>query len=57
LIAAPLLFLVTMAILDKISPTIGGMQISTLASIGTYVALPVVNVLFILFLNITQTEM
>jgi len=56
LVTAPLLFLVTLAILDKISPTIGGVSIGVIAALGTYVLLPVVNIAFILFLNITQPE-
>ena len=56
-ISAPLLFLVTMAILDKISPTIGNMSIATIATIGTFGLIPFVNVLFIIFMNITQPEL
>jgi len=57
LVTAPLLFLVTLAILDKISPTLGGVSIGVIAALGTYVALPVINVAFIVFLNITQPEL
>ncbi len=57
LIAAPLLFLVTLAILDKISPDIGGIKISVIATFGTYIAIPLINVGFIIFLNLTQPEM
>ncbi|HLC55852.1 MAG TPA: type II secretion system F family protein [Candidatus Nanoarchaeia archaeon] len=57
LIAAPLLFLVTLAILDKISPDIGGIKISVIATFGTYIAIPLINVGFIIFINLTQQEM
>ena len=60
LIAAPLLFIVTLAILDKIAPTInlGSSEISvaTIATFGTFLFLPVINVAFIVLLNILQPE-
>lgn len=56
LVAAPLLFLVTLAILDKISPSIGGIPITTIASIGTFIGIPVINIGFILLINVTQPE-
>ena len=56
LVAAPLLFIVTMAILEKISPVIMGFPISAIAKFGTFFLLPVLNVLFILFLEATKSE-
>ena len=56
LVAAPLLFLVTLAILDKISPAIGGIPITTIASVGTFIGIPVINIGFILLINVTQPE-
>lgn len=56
LIAAPLLFIVTLAILEKISPELGGISISLIATVGTYLVLPLVNIGFIIFLNLTQPE-
>jgi len=55
LIAGPLLFVVTFAILEKVSPLIGGIPIGTLATLGTFVLLPFLNILFILFLETTKT--
>ena len=55
LIAGPLLFVVTFAILEKVSPVIGGVPIGTLATLGTFVLLPFLNILFILFLETTKT--
>jgi archaeal flagellar protein FlaJ len=51
LIAGPLLFIVTFAILEKVSPVVSGIPISTLATMGTFVVLPFLNILFILFLE------
>ena len=56
LVAAPLLFIVTMAILEKISPIIMGFPISDVAKFGTFFLLPVVNILFILFLEASKSE-
>ncbi len=51
LIAGPLLFIVTFAILEKVSPMVSGIPISLLAKLGTFVLLPVLNILFVLFLE------
>ncbi len=54
LIAAPLLFFVALAIIQMLGGNIGGITVSTLAIVGTYVVLPLLNVAFMVFLNITQ---
>lgn len=56
LIAAPLLFLVTLAIINVLGGTIGGLSVSMIALLGTYAVIPFMNVVFILFLNIIQPE-
>ena len=56
LIAAPLLFVVTLAILEKVSPQLGSFTVGTLASMGTFILLPVLNIIFILFLEMTKSE-
>lgn len=56
LIAGPLLFIVTFAILEKISPMISGIPIATLATLSTFVLLPLLNVLFILLLETSRGE-
>ena len=56
MVAAPLLFLVTLTILDKIAPNLGDMSISQIASIGTYIWIPLVNIIFIVFLNLTSQD-
>ncbi len=55
LIAGPLLFVVTFAILEKVSPSVGGIPIGMLATLGTFVLLPFLNILFILFLETSKT--
>ncbi len=54
LIAAPLLFFVTLAIINLMGGSMMGMTTSMLASLGTYVALPILNIGFIVFLNLMQ---
>jgi len=56
LVAAPLLFLVTLAIINAIGGNIGGMDVKTIAFIGTYLAMPLLNIGFIIFLSISQPE-
>lgn len=56
LIAAPLLFFVTLAIINLMGGSLMGMTTGTLAVIGTYVALPLLNLCFIVFLNFMQPE-
>ena len=54
LIAAPLLFIVALTIINMVGGQIGGLEVSTIAWGGTLIVLPIVNILFYLFLNITQ---
>ena len=56
LIAAPLLFIITLAILEKIAPTLGGVPITTISSLGVFVLIPIMNIIFALFLEITKSE-
>ncbi|MCG2719902.1 MAG: type II secretion system F family protein [Nanoarchaeota archaeon] len=54
LIAAPLLFFVTLAIIQTMGGEIGGLSVSTLATVGTYLVIPLLNVGFIIFLSVVQ---
>jgi flagellar protein FlaJ len=54
LIAAPLLFFITLAIIRMFGTDLMGVSISTIASVGTYGLIPLMNVGFIIFLNIIQ---
>ncbi len=56
LVAGPLLFIVTLAILEKISPEIAGLSVATVATLGTFVLLPLLNIFFILFLETMRSE-
>lgn len=57
LIAAPLLFIVTLAILNVIGGgDIGGFTIGEIAKFGTYGAMPLLNILFIVFISVMQPD-
>ena len=54
LIASPLLLLVTLAIINSIGGSFGGLGVTTIAWIGIAGALPLLNVGFMLFVNMSQ---
>lgn len=56
LIAAPLLFLVTLAIINTLGGGIGGLSVASIAVVGTYIGIPVLNIAFILFMKIVQSD-
>ncbi len=55
-IAAPLLFLVTLAIINRIGGQLGSMDVKTLAMIGTFGVIPFLNVAYAIFLSMVQPE-
>lgn len=54
LIASPLLLLVTLAIINSIGGNIAGMSVKTVAWIGIAGILPLLNVGFMVFVNVSQ---
>ncbi len=56
LIAAPLLFIVTLAIINVIGGGIAGVSADVIAKVGTYAFIPFLNVAFLLFLNVVQPK-
>lgn len=56
LIAAPLLFLVTLAILERISPNLGGVSIGTIAALSVFGVLPLLNIIYLLIVETSKTE-
>lgn len=56
LIAAPLLFFVTLAIIQTMGGELGGMSVATLATFGTYLVIPMLNIGFIIFINAVQPK-
>jgi len=56
LVAAPLLFVTTLTIINVIGGSIAGLSVATIAAIGTFGLIPALNIGFIVFLNLTQQE-
>ncbi|MDD5650989.1 MAG: type II secretion system F family protein [Candidatus Nanoarchaeia archaeon] len=56
LVAAPLLFITTLTIINVIGGAISGISVTTIATVGTFVVIPAMNLAFIIFLNLTQQE-
>jgi flagellar protein FlaJ len=56
LIAAPLFFVTALSLVSVIGGDIGGMSVSSILNIGTYIAIPMLNMLFLVFLELNQPE-
>ncbi|MEA3514835.1 MAG: type II secretion system F family protein [Nanoarchaeota archaeon] len=56
LIAAPLFFVAALTLVSMLGGQIGGMNVSVIIGLGTYLVIPFLNVAFIIFLNISQPE-
>ncbi|MBI4018653.1 MAG: type II secretion system F family protein [Candidatus Aenigmarchaeota archaeon] len=54
LIAAPLFFISILSIMAIIGGSVFGLDIATAMSMGVYILIPLLNVLFLLFINYTQ---
>ena len=56
LIAAPLFFVTALSLVSVLGGTIGGLSINTIITLGTYVAIPGLNLMFLVFLELNQPE-
>ncbi len=56
LIAAPLFFVAALAMVNMLGGTIGGMKVDTVMALGAYVAIPFMNIAFIIFLQMSQPD-
>ncbi|MFP4189663.1 MAG: type II secretion system F family protein [Candidatus Woesearchaeota archaeon] len=54
MVASPLFFVAALSMVSILGGTIGDMDVNTLMLLGTYVAIPAFNLLFIVLLEITQ---
>jgi len=57
MIAAPLLFVTTLAIINVIGGNLAGLSATTIAMIGTFGVIPLLNIGYIIFLTLTQPEL
>ncbi|MBI2667450.1 type II secretion system F family protein [Candidatus Woesearchaeota archaeon] len=56
LIAAPLLFFATLAIIQVLGGSIFGLTVNAISIVGTFVVIPLLNIFYLLFVNIMQPE-
>ncbi|MBI2142608.1 hypothetical protein HYU15_03945, partial [Candidatus Woesearchaeota archaeon] len=56
LIAAPLFFVAALALVNLLGGTIGGLSVDTVMALGAYAAIPILNIAFLLFLQVNQPE-
>jgi flagellar protein FlaJ len=56
LIAAPLFFVAALSMVSLLGGKVGGMSVDSVIVLGTYVAIPMMNVGFMTFLAMTQPE-
>jgi flagellar protein FlaJ len=56
LVAAPLFFIAALSLVSILGGNIGGISVDALVAFGTYVAIPILNIMFILFLELNQPQ-
>ncbi|MEK6854056.1 MAG: hypothetical protein AABX60_01855, partial [Nanoarchaeota archaeon] len=56
LIAAPLFFVASMALVNMLGGTLGGIGVDVVMAVGAYLIIPLLNIGFIVFLQVTQPE-
>ncbi|MBN2454897.1 type II secretion system F family protein, partial [Candidatus Woesearchaeota archaeon] len=56
LIAAPLFFVAALALVNLLGGTIGGISVDVVMALGAYLAIPVINIIFLMFLQFNQPE-
>ncbi len=56
LIAAPLFFVSSLSLVSMLGGAIGGMSVEALIGLGTYVVIPLLNIAFMVFLELSQPE-
>ena len=56
LVAAPLFFVAALSMVSILGGTIGGVDIDILVALGTYAVIPILNLFFIIFLEINQPQ-
>jgi flagellar protein FlaJ len=56
LIAAPLFFVAALSLVSLLGGKVGGMNVNVVIVMGTYVVIPLMNIAFMTFLEVTQPE-
>ncbi len=56
LIAAPLFFVTALSLVSVLGGSIGGMSVNSIITLGTYLIIPALNLVFLIFLELNQPE-
>ncbi|MBI2141115.1 type II secretion system F family protein [Candidatus Woesearchaeota archaeon] len=56
LIAAPLFFVAAMALVNLLGGSLGGIGVDVVMAVGAYLVIPLLNIAFLVFLQVTQPE-
>ena len=56
LIAAPLFFVAAMALVNLLGGTLGGIGVDVVMAVGAYAVIPLLNIAFLIFLQVTQPD-
>ncbi len=56
LIAAPLFFVAAMALVNLLGGSLGGIGVDVVMAVGAYIVIPLLNIAFLVFLQVTQPE-
>ena len=56
LIAAPLFFIAALSMISLLGGTVAGLPVDTLVVVGSYIVIPILNIVFLMFLQLTQPE-
>ncbi len=56
MVAGPLVLIIALVLVSILGGTIAGLEINTIIFIGTYILIPLLNILFIVFLQIAQPD-
>ena len=54
MVASPLFFVAALSMVSILGGTVGNVDITTLMVVGTYIAIPLLNFVFIIFMELTQ---
>ena len=56
LIAAPLFFVAALSLVSMLGGQVGGVDVNVIIVVGTYLVIPVMNLVFMMFLSVSQPD-
>ncbi len=57
MVASPLFFVAALSLVSILGGSVGGMDVSALMMFGTYIAIPAINLLFVMVIELTQPNL